>query len=236
MCGFESCLPLDRSQSTWLQASLQVSVRTHIRHFLTFILLYISTSTTSLLHVPELRVCASHCNQRALELYFPPSPPSCLVIYHHKSQIHVSKPQEGHAALIDCHWPGQALTVFTRIKPRFPLKDLRELHLDQRVLDDSAYIQPPFCNVRVVVIQVWWKGEQMRSEIFCREESKFMWDALTFHQLLNAEINPLDSAHMDQNLPPSLEDNSSLFQLSYFYCFGNLFRSYRSNNSYMCIK
>lgn len=100
------------------------------------------------------RVCLSHCHQNALELYFYPSSPSCLVIYHHKSQIHVLKPQGGHTAVTGRQRSSQTLTVFIRVKQRFPQKDLRELYLDQRVLDDSAHIQPPFCNIRVVVIQV----------------------------------------------------------------------------------
>ncbi len=162
-------------------------------------------------------VCSNHRYQHALELCFYPSPPSCLVIYHHKCQIHVLKPWGGHAAVIDCQRSGQTLTIFIRVKWRFPWKDLRELHLDQRVLDDSAHIQPPFCNIRVVVVQVWWEGEQMRSEIFCRENSKRMWYAFDFSSLVKCRVQPLDSAHVDQNLPIFIEDYFSLLQpVSYF--------------------
>jgi len=108
-----SCLPFDRS----LWASFQVSAE-HIRHILTFILLH-TTSTTLLPHGDELtQSVLGHCNQRALELYFPLSP-TCLVIYHHKSQKDVSKPQRGHATLIERQRSSRALTAFSSVKEGF---------------------------------------------------------------------------------------------------------------------
>lgn len=62
-------------------------------------------------------------------------------------------------------------------KTPFPPTDPGEPYLDQRALDDSAHVQPPLRHIRVVVVQVWWKGQQMRFEIFCREVNmrEMMW-------------------------------------------------------------
>lgn len=117
------------------------------------------------------RLRASCSIPRALGLYFPPSSPSCLVIYHHKSQIYASKPPGGHAALKHLQRSSQAAAVFTRVKLRFPRKEARELYLDQRALDDSAHVLPPLRHAGVVLVEVWRKGEQVGLEIFCRKGS-----------------------------------------------------------------
>lgn len=66
-------------------------------------------------------VCASRRNQPALELHFT-RVSFYLVIYHHKSQIHVSKTLRGHAASMDHQRPGWPLTVFTWVKQHFQEK------------------------------------------------------------------------------------------------------------------
>lgn len=47
---------------------------------------------------------------------------------------------------------------------------MRGLYLDQSVLDDPAHVQPPLCNVGVVVVQVGREGQQVGSEILCKVE------------------------------------------------------------------
>lgn len=52
-----------------------------------------------------------------------------------------------------------------------------ELYLDQRAPDDPAHVQPPLCNVGVVLVQVGRESQQMRLEVFCREKSRRVRDA-----------------------------------------------------------
>lgn len=68
------------------------------------------------------RLRVSHCNQHAPELYISFSSPSCPVIYHHKSQSHVSKPQGGYSLLIHCQRSSQVFMVFTRVKAMASVK------------------------------------------------------------------------------------------------------------------
>lgn len=90
----------------------------------------------------------------------------------------MSEPRGGHDALTE----RQAPKVLFRLEAFFfffyplrtisfhPWKDLRGLYLDQSVLDDPAHVQPPLCNVGVVVVQVGREGQQVGSEILCKVE------------------------------------------------------------------
>lgn len=112
-CGFESCLLLDRLQSIQLQASPSGQVAyERLAHF-----------NVHSLDGHELTKCVRARAISMLLNYISPVFSRCLVIYHHKSQIHVSEPLRGQAALTDHQRSSRVLTVFTWVKQHLPWKE-----------------------------------------------------------------------------------------------------------------
>lgn len=128
-------------------------------------------------------VCIHELQQSAaLEMHFYPSLPLDSSFLSIVVTIIVCQAHLGHAAPADPHLSSQTLT---KKKPCVPMRrgrggGLRDLYLDQSILDDTAHVQPPFCHIRVLLIQVRWKGQQMRSEIFCTENRKCIWSLFFF--------------------------------------------------------
>lgn len=157
----ERCLTLDRSQSTQLRASLLVSAENTLGACEHLSIPALQRPQARYFMALNSAVCTALLQSACSWTTFSSSPSASSFIIIKVGCLPESL--EGVAL------HSEVRSVFTWIKEAALWKDLRGHYLDQGVLDDSAHIQSPFCNIRVVLVQVWWKGQQMRSEIVCRE-------------------------------------------------------------------
>lgn len=113
----------------------------------------------------------------APETHFYPFPPSRLLIHNRHSHSHClsAPPESGCTCRPSLILSGINRTEAMGSHEKRVVKREREwkrvLYLDQSFLDDAAHVEPPFGHIRVLLIQVGWKGQQMWLEIFCRKKN-----------------------------------------------------------------